>query len=649
MDRPSQRRSPIFSQHRTREQFMAFVASPSLFLFITLSLLLCPIASATTTHTSNYGTVIGIDLGTTHSRVAIYKGDTVEILANDQGNRSTPSWVSFSGDEILVGEPAKNAFHSNPQNTVFDIRRLIGHSLSELDVHQDIKRWPFAVKEQDGKLVVEVEYKGANKTFTPEEISAIVLTKMKETAEAYLGEKVTHAVITVPAYFNDAQRQATKDAGAIAGLEILRVINEPTAAAIAYGIREKDEGETRFLVFDLGAGDTHLGGEDFDNRVVDHLVSTYEAMHSRGAHKGEVKKDVRAMGQLRKAAEGAKKLLSTQMSTNIEIDSFYGGEDLVEVFTRAKFEEPTADLFKKTMKSVEQVMKDAGVEKADIDEIVLVGGSTHIPKVRQMLEEYFGKEPLQRANPEEAVVHGAALHAAILGGTTENENCGCVDITPLTLGIEATGGIFSTLIRRNSILPARKSDNQQAVKIHVYEGERIQTKHNRLIGQFELNGIPPAPKGVPQIEITFELDADMNMTISALDRATGKSTSIQTQNEWGRLSVEDIERMVMEGEQFAEEDEMLRKQVGAVNTLPSPVGDTKGQLLDRAELKSALSEAEGWVSKKEASVEDLEEKLADVDTNERAQMYKDKLTRYWPNCTRSINNDEWTNRDPGDL
>ncbi|KAH6896280.1 heat shock protein [Coprinopsis sp. MPI-PUGE-AT-0042] len=637
MDRPSQKRSLPFSRHRTRTQSISFLTSPSLFVFIALSLVLMyPIASAATDNTSNYGTVIGIDLGTTHSRVAIHKGDRVEILANDQGNRSTPSWVSFLGDEILVGEPAKNAFHSNPNNTIFDIRRLIGRSLSELEVHQDMKRWPFAVKEQDGKLVVEVEYKGTNKIFTPEEISAMVLTKMKETAEAYLGEKVTQAVVTVPVFFNDAQRQATKDAGAIAGLEILRVVNEPTAAAIAYGIQEKDEGETKFLVFDLGggtldvsvlavedgvfeilstAGDTQLGGEDFDNRVVDHLVSMYEAKHPGDVQGGEVKKNARAMNQLKKAVEDAKKLLSTEMSTKVEIDSFYGGEDLVEVLTRAKFEELNADLFKKTMKPIEQAMKEAGVEKGDIDEIILVGGSTNIPKVRQMLKEYFGKEPLQSVNPEEAVVHGAARQAAILDGAMDDGFCGCLDIVPLSLGIETTGGMFSTIIQRNSIIPIRKSqifstgsDDQQAVMIQVYEGQRSQTKHSHLLGQFELNGIPSAPKGVPQIEVTFEVDVDMNMTISALDKATGKSASIQIQNERGRLSQEDIDRIVIDAEQFADEDAMLRKQV--VNTLPSPVGSAKGQLLERVELESALPDAEALVDKNEASVEDLEEKWA---------------------------------------
>ncbi|KAH6914199.1 heat shock protein [Coprinopsis sp. MPI-PUGE-AT-0042] len=660
MFRPRRKRSSLSSRHPTRKQSATFLASASLFLFIALSIvLLCPVASATTTHTSHddheMGTVIGIDLGTTYSCVAVYKGGKVEILANDQGNRITPSWVSFSGNERLVGEAAKHAYHSNPKNTIFDSKRLVGRLMSEPEVRQDMKHWPFAVKDQHGKPVIEVEYKGANKTFTPEEVSAMVLTKMKETAEAYLGEKVTHAVVTVPAYFNDAQRQATKDAGTIAGLNVVRVINEPTAAAIAYGIKGKDEGETKFLVYDLGggtfdvsilamedqvfevlstAGDTHLGGEDFDNRVMDHLVSTYEAKHSGTVRKGEVKKDARAMGKLKKAAENAKRVLSTQMSTKIEIDSFYGGKDLVEVLTRAKFEELNADLFKKTMKPVERAMEDAGLKKGDIDEIVLVGGSTRIPKVRQMLKEYFGKEPSQGINPDEAVAHGAALQGALISGAIGNEPFTVIDVNPLSLGIETTGGMFNTVIGRNTIIPTKKSqmfstssDNQQTVMIKVFEGERSQTKHNHLLGQFELKGIPPAPKGVPQIEVTFELDANSILTINALDKGTGKSASIQIQNDEGRisrLSPDEIERMLKEAEQFAEEDELLRKRVEAVNTLSSFVGSVKSQLADKeglggkvtesdkAKLKETLAEAGAWIDEnmQEASMEDLEEKLA---------------------------------------
>ncbi|PFH49300.1 hypothetical protein AMATHDRAFT_63428 [Amanita thiersii Skay4041] len=619
-----------------------------IFLAAIAILCVCPLTAYADDATSEYGTVIGIDLGTTYSCVGVQRGGRVEIIANDQGHRITPSWVGFTDDERLVGDSAKNAFHSNPSNTVFDAKRLIGRRMDDPDIKRDMKHWPFKVLEKNGKPVISVQHKNQDRDFTPEEVSAMVLAKMKETAEAYLGEKVTHAVVTVPAYFNDAQRQATKDAGTIAGLNVLRIINEPTAAAIAYGLNKKS-GESQIIVYDLGggtfdvsllsiedgvfevmatAGDTHLGGEDFDNRVMDYLIKNYKKKTGT-----DVSKNLRALGKLKREVEKAKRTLSSQQSVRIEIESFEDGNDFSETLTRAKFEELNMDLFRKTMKPVEQVLKDTNVKKEDIDEVVLVGGSTRIPKVQQLLKEYFGKEPSKGINPDEAVAYGAAVQGGILTGAEGTTGMVLVDVCPLTLGIETTGGVFTKLIPRNTVIPTRKSqifstaaDNQPTVLIQVYEGERSLTKDNNLLGKFELSSIPPAPRGVPQIEVTFEIDANGIMKVSAADKGTGKSESITITNEKGRLSQEEIERMVAEAEKFAAEDEAQRKRIEALNALSSFVYGLRTQLNDQEGLGgkisdedkktilSTIKETTDWIDENgsEASTEDLEEKLAEV-------------------------------------
>eukprot|EP00420_Gonyaulax_spinifera_P020040 CAMPEP_0197889576 /NCGR_PEP_ID=MMETSP1439-20131203/24413_1 /TAXON_ID=66791 /ORGANISM="Gonyaulax spinifera, Strain CCMP409" /LENGTH=685 /DNA_ID=CAMNT_0043509559 /DNA_START=75 /DNA_END=2132 /DNA_ORIENTATION=+ len=615
---------------------------------------------------------MGIDLGTTYSCVGVFKDNEVQIVANDQGNRTTPSYVAWTDEERLLGDAAKNQVASNPTNTVFDAKRLIGRKFRDPIVQADIRLWPFKVVSdgtKDDKPMIEVWFQNVNKRFHPEEISSMVLIKMKQTVEAYLGTRVRNAVVTVPAYFNDSQRQATKDAGEIAGLNVMRIVNEPTAAAIAYGLDQKSSGskksrtddasELNILVFDMGggtfdvsilniqdtvfevkatAGDPHLGGEDFDNRMLSHCIAEF-----RRKYKTDPTRNQRALRRLRTQCERAKRQLSTQTSVTIEVDALHDGNDFSLRMSRAKFEELNMDYFKKAMEPVNQCLVDSGFSKSKITEVVMVGGSTRIPKVQEMIKAFFnGKELCKDINPDEAVAYGAAVQAAIVSGTgsAEVQNMLLLDVAPLSLGIETAGGMMQKLIERNTTIPTNKSqdftttdDYQDYVDIQVYEGERAKVKDNNYLGKFNLGNLPRTLRGVPKIKVTFNIDSNGILEVSAEDMKSHSKSQIAITNEKGRLSQSQIEAMLEDAEKYKDEDELARGEMIAKEALLAYTSRTRQALedidesktlpQDRARLTKRLNEVTRWIDSADAAKagkEDYELKQKELESAMNAIM-----------------------------
>ncbi|KAH5761205.1 ribosome-associated molecular chaperone SSB1 [Parastagonospora nodorum] len=594
-----------------------------------------------------YEGAIGIDLGTTYSCVANYEGTNVEIIANEQGSFTTPSFVSFTSEERLIGEAAKNQAAMNPENTVFDVKRLIGRRFEDETVTKDIKSWPFKVIDQGGSPMIEVDYLGEKKQFSAQEISAMVLVKMKEVAEVKLGMKVEKAVITVPAYFNDNQRQATKDAGAIAGLNVLRIINEPTAAAIAYGLGSgKSEKERNVLIYDLGggtfdvsllhiqggvftvkatAGDTHLGGSDFDTALLDHFKKEFTKKTKK-----DISGDARALRRLRTACERAKRTLSNATQTTVEIDSLFDGEDFNANITRARFEDLNQKAFAGTLDPVAQVLKDANIAKEKVDEIVLVGGSTRIPKIQKLLSDFFGGKKLEKSiNPDEAVAYGAAVQAGILSGkatSAETADLLLLDVVPLSLGVAMEGNIFAPVVPRGQTVPTIKkrtfttvADNQQTVQFPVFQGERVNCEDNTSLGEFTLAPIPPMRAGDAVLEVVFEVDVNGILKVTATEKTSGRSANITISNAVGKLSSTEIENMINDAQKFKTSDEAFSKKFEGRQQLESYISRVEEMVSDpttsirlkrgqKEKIESALSDAMAQLEIEDAPAEDLKKK-----------------------------------------